>query len=165
MVIQKDEFLNLFDKDGKKIKTGDEGVDTITIDGIKDSEKVNQGDYTVGIQSKGEASSHKVVSVPGFVGGKDTVVYPSGVTLDKATLALETGATATLVATVAPADAKDKSVTWKSSDATVASVDGSGKVTAVKAGSATITVTTKDGAKTATSKVTVTDPKSEDPKQ
>ena len=87
---------------------------------------------------------------------KVTVTMPvSGVTLNKTALTLNIGANETLTATVAPADATNKKVTWKSSDATVATVDANGKVTGVKAGEATITVTTDDGGKTATCKVTV----------
>ncbi len=66
------------------------------------------------------------------------------------------GANETLTATVAPTNATDKTVTYKSSDATIASVDSKGKVTGVKAGTADITVTTKDGSKTAKCTVTVT---------
>lgn len=80
----------------------------------------------------------------------------TSVSLNKQTLSLEEGNSETLTATVAPSDATNKAVSWKSSDASVASVDNSGKVTAVKAGSATITVTTTDGSKTATCSVTVT---------
>ena len=88
---------------------------------------------------------------------KEAAVAVTGVTLDKETLELETGATATLTATVAPTDATTKDVTWTSSDTKVVTVVD-GKVTAVAAGEATITVTTKDGSKTATCKVTVTNP-------
>lgn len=66
------------------------------------------------------------------------------------------GATETLSATVAPADATNKSVQFTSSDETIAKVTPvQGKVTAVKAGTATITATTSNG-KTATCEVTVT---------
>ncbi len=84
---------------------------------------------------------------------KDVV---ESVTINKTTLKLEVGKTATLTATVSPADAVDKTVSWTSSDAGVASVDANGKVTAQKEGKATITVTTTDGNKTATCEVTVT---------
>lgn len=86
-----------------------------------------------------------------------TVVGVTGVTLDQDTLALEIGVTdtGTLVATVAPADATDKSLTWDSDDDTVATVDAAGEVTAVAAGTATITVTTNDGSFTDTCEVTV----------
>lgn len=80
----------------------------------------------------------------------------TGVSLNKQTLSLVEGDSETLTATVAPSNATNKAVSWKSSYASVASVDNSGKVTAVKAGSATITVTTTDGSKTATCSVTVT---------
>ena len=87
--------------------------------------------------------------------GPATVAVTS-VSLNKQTLSLVEGNSETLTATVAPSNATNKAVSWKSSDASVASVDNSGKVTAVKAGSATITVTTTDGSKTATCSVTVT---------
>lgn len=82
----------------------------------------------------------------------------TGVTLNKTTLDLIAGGEETLTATVAPADATNKNVTWASSDTTVATVAG-GKITALKSGSTTITVTTEDGAKTATCAVTVSDAK------
>ena len=63
----------------------------------------------------------------------------------------------TLIPTVLPAEATDKSVTWSSSNEAVATVTD-GVVTAVAAGTATITVTTTDGAKTATCAVTVAAP-------
>ena len=91
---------------------------------------------------------------------KVPTVGVTGVTLNKTTLPLTVGDTETLTATVAPTDASNKAVTWKSSKESVATVDADGKVTAVGAGTATITVTTTDGEKTATCKVTVTEPDS-----
>lgn len=88
-------------------------------------------------------------------GGTQTVAV-SGVSLSKTTLSLVEGGSETLTATVAPSNATNKAVSWKSSDAGTATVDSNGKVTAVKAGSATITVTTSDGGKTATCSVIVT---------
>ena len=81
--------------------------------------------------------------------------HVASVTLDKTTLTLTAGESASLTATVNPDYAEDKSVTWTSSAPDVASVDANGKVTAVKAGTATITVTTTDGGMTATCAVTV----------
>ena len=88
-----------------------------------------------------------------------TVLQPvTGVTLDSNTLALLTGEHTTLVATVLPADASNKAVTWASSNTNVATVNAEGKVVAVGPGSATVTVTTVDGSKTSTCTVTVTQP-------
>ena len=87
----------------------------------------------------------------------------TGVTLDKSTLSLEVGDTATLTATVEPSDATDTSVTWSSDNTDVATVDQTGKVTAKAAGTANITVTTTDGSKTATCAVTVTAPAPQGP--
>ena len=81
------------------------------------------------------------------------VIPVSSVTLDKTSLMLERGSTATLVATITPENATDQTITWSSSDAAVATVDQNGKVTAVEAGLATITA--KAGEKTATCAVTV----------
>lgn len=60
-----------------------------------------------------------------------------------------------LTATITPANATNKGLTWKSSNPSVATVDSNGNVTAVSAGTATITVTTTDGKFTATCVVTV----------
>lgn len=79
----------------------------------------------------------------------------TGVTLDQSTLEVKAGESGTLVATVAPDDAGDNSVSWSSSDNNVALV-ANGIVTGVSAGTATITVTTTDGGFTATCEVTVT---------
>ena len=85
------------------------------------------------------------------------VVYKvTEVKLDKDSLSLEVGGTATLTATITPSNATDQNVTWSSNAPGVATVDSSGNVTAVAPGTATITVTTEDGNKTATCVVTVT---------
>lgn len=81
----------------------------------------------------------------------------TGVTLNKTSTSIEKGSSETLTATVAPADATNKSVTWSSDQPGIASVDQTGKVTAVAAGTATITVSTADGNKTAACQVTVTE--------
>ena len=65
------------------------------------------------------------------------------------------GTSVTLTATVAPADATNKNLIWKSNNNAAAIVDQNGKVTGVAPGSANITVTTVDGCKTATCAITV----------
>ena len=85
-------------------------------------------------------------------GNPPAVVVVTSVTLDKTELSLKVGDEATLVATVSPENASDKTVTWSTSDATVATINN-GVVTALKIGSATVTA--KAGDKTATCAVTV----------
>ena len=89
-----------------------------------------------------------------------TVTAPTnvtGVTLNKNQTSIEYGSTETLVATIAPADASNKSINWTSSNNNVATVSN-GVVTAAGVGEATITATTVDGGFTASCVVTVTIP-------
>ena len=58
------------------------------------------------------------------------------------------GVPKTLTATVLPADATNKAVTWSSSNPGIATVNANGTVSFVSPGTATITVTTVDGGKT-----------------
>ena len=83
------------------------------------------------------------------------VVLPTGVSLNKNTTTIATGNTENLTATVLPANATNKSVTWSSGNTGVATVNSNGVITAVSAGTATITVETADGGYKATCVVTV----------
>ena len=112
----------------------------------------------------GAAAGEATITVTTEDGGKtatckvtvsETSVAVTGVTLNKTETSIFVGGSETLTATVAPADATNQKVTWKSDKPEIATVDANGKVTGVKAGEATITVTTEDGGKTATCKVTV----------
>ena len=78
-------------------------------------------------------------------GGNDKIVHVTGISLDRNSATIKEGEYITLVATVTPSNADNKSVSWSSSSDAVATVDASGKVTGVKAGSATITATAADG--------------------
>lgn len=87
--------------------------------------------------------------------GKVTITKPvTSVKLDKSSVTLKKGETSQLTATVLPADATNKTVTYSTSNSKVAKVSSNGKITAVGGGTATITA--KAGGKTATCKVTVT---------
>lgn len=82
-------------------------------------------------------------------------VAVTGVSLDPAVTALQVGDEMQLTATIAPAEATNKSLTWSSSDPDVATVTAEGSVKAVTEGTAFITVTTVDGGFTAIATVTV----------
>lgn len=96
-----------------------------------------------------------------FYGADVTITYTesnvpvTGVTLDPSTASIEEGGDATLIATVAPANATNKNVSWSTSNSSVATVSG-GVVTGVSRGTARITVTTSDGGFTDYCDVTVT---------
>lgn len=69
----------------------------------------------------------------------------TGVTLSPSVFILLIGTTVQLTATVAPANASNKTVSYSSSNTAVATVNQSGLVTGVSAGSTVITVTTVNG--------------------
>mgnify|MGYP000963065573 FL=1 len=83
-------------------------------------------------------------------------VAVTGVKLPFTALTQKIGTSFTLVATIEPANATNKAVTWSSSNSTVASVTNMGVVQAKAAGTADITVSTADGGHTATCSFTVT---------
>jgi hypothetical protein len=87
----------------------------------------------------------------------ENVIEVTSVTVDSTTLNLKVGDKFTLEATVEPANATDKTVTWSSDAPTVAEVNAStGEVTAKAAGTANVTAATANG-KTGTCAVTVTE--------
>ena len=118
-----------------------------------------------------EQAAYGLVAYDRFKNGKNTLYdmsdvqlaangEPSGqngqvqrVTLNASEITLSVGETATLTATVYPANATEKTVTWTSSDRSVATVSKSGQITALAEGSATITASA--GGKTAACEVTV----------
>lgn len=74
-----------------------------------------------------------------------TIVKVESIDLDKSSIELYgEGATTTLTATVKPASATNKTVTWSSNDTSIATVNA-GKVTTVGKGNSTITVAATDG--------------------
>lgn len=108
---------------------------------------VKAGTATITATAGGKSASC-VVTV------SNATVTVTGITLDKSSENLMVGKKLTLTAKVAPDNASNKSVTWKSSDTSIATVDN-GVVKGIKVGTATITATTVDQGKTATCKITV----------
>lgn len=87
---------------------------------------------------------------------KEPNVNVTSISLDKKSIKLEPGEQDTLVATVLPDNATNKTIVWESSDASVASVEN-GVVTANSPGGSTITTASADGEITASCLVTVID--------
>lgn len=107
----------------------------------------------------GAANAKQTFSFTVSVAGKPKAITAKGVTsvtLDKPTASIVVGAIVKLVASVLPANATNKAITWKSSDDKIATVGTDGTVTGIAVGKATITATSNNG-KTASCVVTVTD--------
>ena len=129
----------------------DSNIAQIATDGTLSFKKAG----TVDVIATVKATSTNTIIKKLTVTGVKRVINVSSVALDKTTVNLKKGETVKLNATVAPADADNKEVTYTSSNSAVAKVDNTGLVTAIASGEAVITVTTKDGSKTASCKVTV----------
>ena len=88
----------------------------------------------------------------------EETIAVTGVELNKTSAELKKDESITLVPTVIPNNARNKIVSWTSSNTSVATVKN-GMVKAVGAGTATITAKISDGDKTASCKITVTENK------
>lgn len=77
----------------------------------------------------------------------DVVVrqYVESISLNKTTGSIYVGESMQLTATIAPANASDKTIKWESSNSNIATVDQNGSVTAVSPGTVTITARVQDG--------------------
>lgn len=132
--------------------------DGVAFDYADNLYSVNSGNELLYVWATPKADNSAVTPAPATqaIVITNTVVNVTGVSLDVTTADMKVGEQKTLVATVEPAEATNKTVTWSSSDETVATVTSEGQVSALKAGTATITVTTADGAKTAECTITIT---------
>ena len=126
-----------------------EGASLNVLDDLKPATKYN---LSISVVEDGKESAK--VAVPEFT-TKAATVAVTGVTIAPKTAEVAVGETTRLTATLAPAKATNKKVTFSSSDKEVATVDADGTVSGIAAGEATITITTEDGAKTAKAVITV----------
>lgn len=126
-----------------EILTGTDGTYYIT---LVDGENIITIEATDVAGNKKDAT-YKLIYNP--------IVNVETITIDKSEVELIEGENIKLNATITPANATNKNVTWTSENEEITTVDVNGKVTAIKEGIATITLTTEDGDKTATCTVTV----------
>ena len=82
-------------------------------------------------------------------------ILVESISLNKTSAELVEGESISLTAKIAPSNATNKNISWKSDNVGVATVDQNGNVTAIKAGKATISVISEEGGKSATCVVTV----------
>lgn len=157
-------------KQALSIKQGKTGTLTATVSPSNASNKtiiwsssntnvvtVNAGVLT-GV-NQGSATVTAKTSDGGFTASCNvTITEPTkvtGITLNSTSLTLKAERTATLVATISPSDAYDKTVNWASANNAIATISSSGVVTAKSVGTTTITATTNDGGFKATCNLTV----------
>lgn len=95
---------------------------------------VNSGTATITAEASGKTATCEIT----------VIILVESVTLNKTELIIKEGVSETLVATVKPDSATDKTVTWTSSDTAVATVDSNGKVDAKVPGVAVIKATSGD---------------------
>ena len=135
---------------------------TATVTGLVGSDTVNYtlsraagediGTYTITPSGDTEQGNYTVTYQTGTFTITEGVIAVTSISLNKTSTTLTVGDTDTLIATVLPADATDKTVTWTSDNTAVATV-ANGVVTAKSAGTAKITAAA--GGKSATCVVTV----------
>lgn len=129
--------------------SSDAGVAAVSKDGVVTAKKA--GKATIVAKAADESGKYASCVVTVTEAKKEV----TGVTLNKSSLNLGVGGSEVLSATVLPADATNKQVTWLSSTPSIATVSQSGVVTGVKEGTTQISVITADGSKTAICSVTV----------
>ena len=123
---------------------------------------------TADITNVTESTCYSLKSTSGKTIGVNVVecqaaapISVTGVSLNKKTLQMVVGNTATLTASVLPANASNKSVTWTSSNTATATVSSTGTISAKAEGVTTITCKTVDGNFTAECYVVVSEANSE----
>ena len=130
-------------------ESSDAGVAAVSKDGVVTAKKA--GKATIVAKAADESGKYASCVVTVTEVKKEV----TGVMLNKSSLNLGVGGSEVLSATVLPADATNKQVTWLSSTPSIATVSQSGVVTGVKEGTTQISVITAEGSKTAICSVTV----------
>ena len=143
--------LNVY-KGDQLVASGEVGQTSVVV-ALPGGTTATDGEYQ-GTFKDADGNESTKADFPAFKVPDDTVTV-TGVTIDPATASIEVGKTAKLTANVAPDNATNKTVTYKSSDEKIATVASDGTVTAVAVGTANITTTTVDGGFTASCAVTV----------
>lgn len=146
--------LNIY-KDDKLVASGEVGQTSVDVS-LPGGTIAADGEYK-GTFKDAEGNESVKADFPGFEVPAD-IVAVTGVTMSQKTASMAVGDTKVITATVAPDNATNKAVTYKSSDESVATVASDGTVTGVAPGTADITVTTEESGFTAKSTVTVTEP-------
>ncbi len=130
---------------------------------VKVDDDMALGDYNVSIKSVTLTSADNTEYTYSSYSNKADVTVSqllvSSISLNKSSLTIDALQKDTLSATILPEKAKDKTVTWSSSNEKVVKVSTDGVIEAIVGGTAVITATANDGSGvTASCKVTVVNP-------
>ncbi|MFD9627339.1 Ig-like domain-containing protein [Peribacillus muralis] len=112
-----------------------------TVDAKGTVKAIKAGRTTITATAKGDTSIKKSIEVT------VTDIVPTSLKLSKSALNISNNQTIKVTATVAPSNAANKTILWKSSNAKVAKVDSKGSIKGLANGSATITATAEDNTK------------------
>ncbi|MDO1511875.1 Ig-like domain-containing protein [Maribacter confluentis] len=123
---------SILDGENYRLPIADLPIGNYTIEGVS----------TIGIYQKTLSIFRESISV-------------TGITLSLPNANVQVGNELTLIPTITPSNATDKTVLWNSDNSNIVTVDSSGNIKGVSEGIATITATTVDGNFTATSTVNV----------
>lgn len=126
--------------------------------GYRLAKEVKTNSYVASLASNSTTYFRVYAVTNGVKGAFKTISYTalSSITLNASEVNLKVDGAIQLTANLAPANATDKEITWKSSNKKVATVTNTGLVTGKKNGTCTITATASNGM-TATCKVTVSE--------
>ncbi|WP_249703516.1 Ig-like domain-containing protein [Pediococcus pentosaceus] len=143
--------LNIY-KNNKLVASGEAGQTSVDV-ALPGGTTATDGEYQ-GTFKDTDGNESTKTDFPAFTVLTGTVAV-TGVGINPATASIKVGGTTKLTATVAPDNATNKAVTYKSSNEAIATVAPDGTVTAVAVGTANITATAVDGGSTASCVVTV----------
>lgn len=122
-----------------KWEVKDESVAQIDDNGTLKPMSVGMTEITVTTEDGG-------FSAKGFVNVINKIINPETVQIqNKGSAKMSVGESINMIATISPANSRNKTVTWSSSDSRIATVSKTGRVKAIEPGITTISVRTSNG--------------------
>lgn len=159
-LIEENEIL--LPQNNNKQEEKDNSKDKPTVNENNNSSNNNQSNQTNNQSnqtnnSSNESNKNQTNNPPEEVKPQQKNIKVTNIKLNKSSLTLKYNESAKLTATISPANATNKNVTWKSSNSKLVTVDSNGNIKVVgnKNAKAVITVTSKDGSYKASATINV----------
>ena len=137
--IGESEKLEVTSSENEKITWSSSNEKVAIVDSEGKVTAKGEGEATITAKTSNGKEAKCIVKV------KSTEILATSIKLNKETLKIAPGREEKLLATIEPANAINKSITWTSSDENIATVDQNGKVTAKNDGTTIITAKTSNG--------------------